>query len=81
MISAIYNRRSIRKFLDKPISKEDITDILQSGIKAPSSKNRQPWKFIVVQGREKENMPGAFRRGINMFIFYIFAFGSETLFQ
>ena len=44
MISAIYDRRSIRKFLDKPISQEDIMDIIQSGAKAPSSKNRQPWR-------------------------------------
>ncbi len=41
MISAIYDRRSIRKFLNKPISKEDIIDIIHSGIEAPSSKNRQ----------------------------------------
>lgn len=64
MISAIYDRRSIRKFLDKPISREDLTEILESGIKAPSSKNRQPWKFIVVQGAEKEEMLKVFRRGI-----------------
>lgn len=64
MISAVYDRRSIRKFLDTPISKEDIEAIIQSGIKAPSSKNRQPWKFTVVQGRAKEEMLSAFRRGI-----------------
>ena len=34
MISAIYDRRSIRKFSDKSISQKDITDIIQSGIKA-----------------------------------------------
>ncbi|MCM1189166.1 MAG: nitroreductase [bacterium] len=64
MISAIYDRRSIRKFTDKPIADKDITDIIQSGIKAPSSKNRQPWKYIVVQGEAKEEMLDAFRRGI-----------------
>ncbi len=64
MIPAIYDRRSIRKFLNTPISKEDITDIIQSGMKAPSSKNRQPWEFIVVQGKEKEEMLKIFRQGI-----------------
>ena len=64
MISAIYDRRSIRKFSDKPISQEDIKDIIQSGIKAPSSKNRQPWKYIVIQGNAKEEMLKVFRRGI-----------------
>lgn len=64
MISAIYKRRSIRKFTDKPVSEEDMAEIIQSGIKAPSSKNRQPWKYIVVQGGAKEEMLEAFRRGI-----------------
>ena len=64
MISAIYDRRSTRKFLDTPIAKEVIQEIIQSGIKAPSSKNRQPWKFIVVQGKEKEAMLKAFHQGI-----------------
>jgi len=64
MISAIYDRRSIRKFLDKPISQTDIIDIIQSGIKAPSSKNRQPWKYIVLQGNAKREMIEVFRRGM-----------------
>ncbi len=64
MISAIYDRRSIRKFTDKPISKEDITEIIQSGLKAPSSKNRQPWKYIVIQGNAKAEMLKAFRQGM-----------------
>ena len=64
MISAIYDRRSIRKFIDKPISQKDITDIIQSGINAPSSKNRQPWKFIVIQGKSKEEMINVFHQGI-----------------
>lgn len=64
MIDAIYERRSIRKFQDKPISEEDIIDILQCGIKAPSSKNRQPWKYIIVQGKAKEEMLKVFHEGI-----------------
>lgn len=40
-------------------------EIIQSGINAPSSKNRQPWKYIVVQSREKEEMLEVFRRGIS----------------
>ena len=64
MIPAIYERRSIRKFQNKPLSRQDIADILESGIRAPSSKNRQPWKFIVVQGEAKAEMLKAFRAGI-----------------
>ena len=64
MIPAIYNRRSIRRFTDQPISQKDIIDIIHSGVKAPSSKNRQPWKYVVIQGDAKEEMLSAFRQGI-----------------
>ncbi|MFN1208528.1 nitroreductase family protein [Enterococcus lactis] len=40
--------------------KQDIVEIIQSGIKVPSSKNRQPWKFVVMQDREKEEMLDVF---------------------
>lgn len=64
MISAIYDRRSIRKFLPTPIPEKDMVEIIESGMKAPSSKNRQPWKYIVVQGNAKEEMLKVFREGI-----------------
>ena len=64
MISEIYNRRSIRKYQSKMIPEQDIPDIIESGMKAPSSKNRQPWKYIIVQGKEKEEMLNVFRGGI-----------------
>ena len=54
MIDAIRDRRSIRKYKSEPVSKALIDQILQSGIVAPSSKNRQPWKFIVATGNEKD---------------------------
>lgn len=64
MIDAIYNRRSIRKYKTDPIPQEDILAILESGLKAPSSKNRQPWKYVVIQGESKKEMLDVFRRGI-----------------
>ncbi|HIQ96976.1 MAG TPA: nitroreductase family protein, partial [Candidatus Limivivens merdigallinarum] len=64
MIPAIYDRRSIRKFLSTPISRLDLEEIIKSAVKAPSSKNRQPWKYIVVQGEAKEEMLQVFRKGI-----------------
>jgi len=41
-----------------------IEEILQSGILAPSSKNRQPWKFIVVTGNAKKDMLAAMGKGL-----------------
>ena len=48
----ILSRRSIRKFLDKPVSDEQITAILRAAMSAPSAANLQPWEFIVVKDKE-----------------------------
>jgi nitroreductase len=52
VINIILNRRSVREFTDKPVSKEDINIILDSGHWAPSGLNNQPWRFIVIRDRE-----------------------------
>ncbi|MCC0718782.1 MULTISPECIES: nitroreductase family protein [unclassified Clostridioides] len=65
MISdSISKRRSIRKYKNQSISHETIEKIIEAGINAPSSKNRQPWKFIVVTEKEKESMLRAMSKGI-----------------
>lgn len=48
----IFNRRSIRKFQNKPVEKEKLDRILRAGMQAPSAGNQQPWEFIVVDERE-----------------------------
>ncbi|AJD26926.1 nitroreductase [Clostridium botulinum] len=55
-INAIKERRSIRKFQDKMIAKETIQELLELSIKAPSGKNRQPWRFVVLQGKKKDEL-------------------------
>lgn len=62
---AIDNRRSIRKFQNTPLPRACVLEILQCALKAPSSKNRQPWKFVVVEGRAREEMLRAFEQGLN----------------
>jgi nitroreductase len=44
----IFHRVSIRKFQDKPVSREDILTILRAGMQSPSAVNQQPWEFYVV---------------------------------
>jgi len=51
-MNILLERKSIRKFTDKDISKEDITKMLQAAMQAPSANNQQPWEFIVVDDRE-----------------------------
>lgn len=55
-LEAIAARRSIRKFKDTPIQEELLQKILDAAIQAPSACNRQPWRFIIVQGEKKAEM-------------------------
>ncbi len=43
------DRRSIRKFEDKPVEEEKLTEVLEAARLAPSWANRQCWTFIVVK--------------------------------
>ncbi|MBK5240698.1 nitroreductase family protein [Clostridium sp.] len=52
-MEAIFNRRSIRKYEDKPVEKEKIEKLLRAAMQAPSAANQQPWEFIVVEDKEK----------------------------
>lgn len=61
---AIYNRRSIRKFLKKDISKEIIESMIDAGRMAPSAKNRQPWKYIVYGGTNKDELLAYMEKGL-----------------
>lgn len=55
-IDTINKRRSIRKFQDKIIPNEVIEKILEQSTKAPSGKNRQPWRFVVLQNKAKDEL-------------------------
>lgn len=48
----LLKRRSTRKFNDKPITKDELDKILKAGLLAPSSMNRKPISFLVVERQE-----------------------------
>jgi nitroreductase len=50
-LEAINRRRSVRKYLEKPIEFEKLTTILDAARKAPSAGNLQDWNFILVTDR------------------------------
>ena len=50
----IEKRQSIRKYKKTPISPEILNRVLQAGLHAPSGKNRQNWRFFVVQGKKRD---------------------------
>jgi nitroreductase len=48
---AISSRRNVRSFTEQPIGSEELHRILEAGRRAPSSRNLQPWDFVVVTER------------------------------
>ncbi len=52
VLSNIMARRSIRKYLDKPVEHEKLEVIVKCGINAPSGMNRQPWIVRVVEDQK-----------------------------
>jgi nitroreductase len=49
---AIRARRNVRSYEDRPIPPEDLDRVLEAGRRSPSSRNGQPWDFVVVTDRE-----------------------------
>ena len=45
---AIIERRSIRRFTEDPIDREELKEILKAGIWAPTASNQQAWAFVCV---------------------------------
>lgn len=56
LIDAIQNRKSIRSYKNTEISNEIIEDLINCARLAPSAKNRQPWKFVVIKNEMKNKI-------------------------
>lgn len=51
---AIWKRKSCRSFTSKSIKEGDLKEILRAGQQAPSPKNSQPWRFLVIEDQDKK---------------------------
>ncbi len=56
IIEPIRQRRSIRTYLDKPVEREKVLRLLEAARIAPSAKNLQEWRFIVVTDAERRRL-------------------------
>lgn len=52
VLTAIRERRSIRRYSEQPVSAEVIERLLAAATWAPSAHNRQPWRFAVVMAHD-----------------------------
>jgi nitroreductase len=50
---AVRARRNVRRYTDQPIARDELERVLEAGRRAPSSRNWQPWNFVVVSDRER----------------------------
>lgn len=48
----LFERHSIRKYKSQPLPGEDVKQILEAGLLAPSSKSSRPWEFVCVEDAE-----------------------------
>jgi nitroreductase len=62
VFEAIHRRRAVRRFLPDPVSREEISLILDAANWAPSAMNRQQWEFLVVTGKKIREMGESFKR-------------------
>jgi nitroreductase len=53
-IAAITSRTSVRRFLDRPVARETIQQLLECAVRAPNHKLTEPWRFAVLTGGAKE---------------------------
>ena len=56
LVEAVYERRSVRGFLDKEIPQDVLNRIFEIAQKAPSNCNVQPWKVYVASGELKDKL-------------------------
>lgn len=53
---AISSRKTIRKFQNKSVPDNYLYEIIQSAMLAPSAKNRQPWRFYILDDNQKNDI-------------------------
>jgi nitroreductase len=51
VLELLVSRRSVRKWKPDPIADEDIRDILEAAMNAPSAVNEQAWQFVLLSGK------------------------------
>lgn len=51
---AIRRRYSCRSYEDRPVEREGLEAVLEAARQAPSAKNLQDWRFVVVTDRERK---------------------------
>ena len=49
ILDTIFARKSVRAYADEPVSPQEVETLLKAAMAAPSGRNIQPWRFVVVR--------------------------------
>ncbi len=52
VLEALLRRRSVRRFKEDKLTKEEVGELLRAAKWAPSAGNKQPWEIVVVRDQE-----------------------------
>lgn len=63
-MDAIRLRRSIRRFRGDPLPSDLVDRLLEAACLAPSSKNVQPWRFVVFEGQKRVELLAVARQAL-----------------
>jgi nitroreductase len=66
LVRAIKERRSVRKFKPDPVPRELLQRILLDAMWAPSGMNTQPWKFLVIEGKARDEFMAVSNQAIKL---------------
>ncbi|WP_353894008.1 nitroreductase family protein [Proteinivorax hydrogeniformans] len=68
MLEILKNRRSIRKYENKRIEQEKLAKLLKAVLLSPTSKNKRPWEFIVVEDTQTMQELSKAKKGGSQFL-------------
>lgn len=50
-LTVIHKRKSVREYLNKPVTKEQLTVLMKAAMAAPTAMDKRPWVFVAVTER------------------------------
>jgi nitroreductase len=71
----VEQRRSIRRFLEKPVERKDIIKCIEAARLAPSADNAQPWRFLIV---DDPDLKARFAREVFSGIYSVTKFAAKA---
>lgn len=71
----VKNRRSIRRYLEKPVEREKILACIEAARLAPSADNVQPWRFLIIDDPELKSQ---LAKEVFSGIYYISKFAAKA---